>query len=667
MTTLMRNIPVKAMLSVRSLLWLAAVGILVALLALLTKAISDNPSASQDIRVMNWIVGWDLRGLTTFFDIVSFVTSSKAGFIYGPLGIIFLLLLGKTRPAIVFATVGLIIAAVALAADYSLGEIVGRGRPLDESDNAFPSGHVFGTTIFFGFIGFLAAHYRMKIEILIPLLVLFAALIVLVAPARIHVQAHWPSDVAAGYLLAAISLLVVVPVFLRVRSSEWMASRKLKENPAVVACKSCQVARSIASVVVLDSEEGTASKVYTPPPLVRLIYWIAFQSKFPYETNTAALESGKFRRQIASLLTAHRFRKDLVAAVITIDCGHGNCSFVTEFIPGEVAKNDGPAQKFLGEVSETFAEAGLSVWQVNPRNPHAHTNLIHTPEGDYKIIDLESAVVSLFPAPGQFRSSLKSGNLPIFDDIDFPRLRSYISTNEAALMTSIGSDVVEALRRAADHAEEAINTWKAAEPRIFGHLIAGTYKLMDLKARVQHFMGALMGADAAAELFLNNGIDRWEKQGRIITSDAAGLRTRLSSRAARHATRHLGVHMVMSVAIAVPMPGMRSAARFLWTFTFWVKAQLRRLRRKRVVDVDQIPNIHTPLVMGLALVPAFGGGAYLASPPLRSKLLVRLMLDQVAWKLPFKLYHRTRIGRWLAPPAKHAEPQNAGGTPVETL
>ncbi len=36
MTTLMQKIPVKAALSTRSLLWLAAVGILAALLALLT-------------------------------------------------------------------------------------------------------------------------------------------------------------------------------------------------------------------------------------------------------------------------------------------------------------------------------------------------------------------------------------------------------------------------------------------------------------------------------------------------------------------------------------------------------------------------------------------------------------------------------------------------------
>ena len=668
MTTLMQNIRVKAVLSRRSLLWLAAIGTLVALLALLTKAISDNPMSSQDVSVMNWIIGWDLWGLTTYFKVVSFLASTKAGFIYGPLGIIFLLLLGQTRPAMAFFVVGVGIAVVSVAADSSLGQIVARGRPLAGPDDlfyAFPSGHVYSSTVSFGLMGFLAAYYRMKTNMLIPLLLYFSAGIVLVGLARIHVQAHWPSDVAAAYLLAAITLLVLISGFLWLRGTKWLATRQLKENYAVVACESCMVASSIASVVVLDPEEGTATKIYMPPPLVRILYWVAFQAKFPYETNTAALESGKYRRQIASLLTAHRFGKDLVAPVITIDCTHGNCSFVTEFIPGELAKNDEPAQKFLGEVTELFAEAGLSVWQVNPRNPHAHTNLIRNVEGDYIIIDLESAVVSLFPAPGQFRSSLKSGNLPIFDDIDFPRLQNYISANEAALVTSIGSDGVAALKHATEHAEVAINTWKAAEPRIVSHLIAATYKLFDLKARMQHFKGALTGADAAAELFLNNGIDRWEKQGRITQSDAAGLRARLSSGSARYATRHLGVHLVMSVAIAIPIPGLRSAARFLWTFTFGVKTQLRRLLRKRVVDADQVVNIHTPLVMGLALVPALGGAAYLASPPLRSKLLARLMADQVAWKLPFKLYHRTRIGRWLAPPVKQTEPQSSEPLPVD--
>jgi hypothetical protein len=109
-----------------------------------------------------------------------------------------------------------------------------------------------------------------------------------------------------------------------------------------VAFKNCKVASSIASVVVLDSVGGAATKVYTPPPLVRILYWMAYRAKFLYEINNAALVSGKYCRQIASLLTLYRFGKDLVAPA-TIDCGHGDCQFVTEFIPGGAAENDAPA------------------------------------------------------------------------------------------------------------------------------------------------------------------------------------------------------------------------------------------------------------------------------------------------------------------------------------
>ena len=114
MTTLMQKSPVKAVLNKRSLLWLAAVGILATLLALLTIAIKDNPTPSQDQSVLDSVAGWDLRGLTTFFDVVSFATGAWAGIIYGALGIGFLLLMGKTRAAVVFGVVGLTIGLVAI-------------------------------------------------------------------------------------------------------------------------------------------------------------------------------------------------------------------------------------------------------------------------------------------------------------------------------------------------------------------------------------------------------------------------------------------------------------------------------------------------------------------------------------------------------------------------
>ena len=82
----------------------------------------------------------------------------------------------------------------------------------------------------------------------------------------------------------------------------------------------------------------------------------------------------------------------------------------------------------------------------------------------------------------------------------------------------------------------------------------------------------------------------------------------------------MGVHLVLSVAIVIPIPGLRSAARFLWTLMFWVKARVARIWSRASRSGEKVANVHTPLVMVVALVPAVGGVAYLASPPLRKKV-----------------------------------------------
>ena len=59
----------------------------------------------------------------------------------------------------------------------------------------------------------------------------------------------------------------------------------------------------IASRVVLDQQQGTATKVYRKHFLVRLLYWLAFQAPFPYISNIAALKAARYRRRIAGLIT----------------------------------------------------------------------------------------------------------------------------------------------------------------------------------------------------------------------------------------------------------------------------------------------------------------------------------------------------------------------------
>ena len=183
-------------------------------------------------------------------------------------------------------------------------------------------------------------------------------------------------------------------------------------------------------------------------------------------------------------------------------------------------------------------------------------------------------------------------------------------------------------------------------------------RLLSWKDWAQHMRDALARADQVPEAFVMAAIERWEKEGRFRDSQAGELRARLSSGEARDALHHLGVHWALSAP--VPIPGIQNVARFAWTATFWAIAQARRLRSRANGAVGQFPNIHSPLVMALSLLPVLGSFAYLAARPFRDKLLLRLFFDQMAWKLPFGLYRRMRLGHWLAL-APELAPSKANG------
>ena len=150
-----------------------------------------------------------------------------------------------------------------------------RGRPLAAADNfpVFPSGHVFGSTVFWGFLAFLGFYFRVKRKLLIPLVAFLAALVLLVGPARVYEGAHWPTDVAAGYLLGGIWLLIIIPAFIYLRNTQWITTVRQGKGPVVDDCDDCRTERSIASVVRLNPGQGAATKIYQPPALVRILYW----------------------------------------------------------------------------------------------------------------------------------------------------------------------------------------------------------------------------------------------------------------------------------------------------------------------------------------------------------------------------------------------------------
>jgi hypothetical protein len=241
-------------------------------------------------------------------------------------------------------------------------------------------------------------------------------------------------------------------------------------------------------------------------------------------------------------------------------------------------------------------------------------------------------------------------------------LKGYVAANSTALEASLGVAGLAEFNESVARCELAIGAWKDAEPRVWGRLIGRGYRFLDWKSFLQHLMHSLVGAKSVGEAFLSRGITRWEAEGRLAPSEVAWLRNHLATPEVADALRHLGAHLVLSVILRFPVG---SGARLAWTLIFWGIAWSKRFRRQPEARAGRRSNIHSPLVMALSLVPGVGAIAYLVTRPLRHKLLIRLMVDQAAWKLPFKLYRRLHLGRWLAPPSRKTELSGGRAIPSE--
>ncbi|MCH8103858.1 MAG: phosphatase PAP2 family protein, partial [Chloroflexi bacterium] len=532
-------------------------------LALLAWWLRSHPFDSFDTSGVSSISGWDWWGVDATLDTIAAVTNAQASAIIGLLLVAILFLTGHARLAAGIAVAGFIVAVFAIIADSTLGDWVGRERPAINDDRAsFPSGHALGTTAFHGFALYLGVTHKLRRALLIPLIAVVVIAIGVSGIARIHQEAHWPTDVIGGYLLGLIALFILIYIHRWMESIRWFARPILGRDVAAVPMKGVRIADSYASVVMLDSEAGTATKIFNPPFIIRVIYWMAFQAKFPYDANPAALEAARYRREIAGYLTQFRFGKNLVAPIVGLDCIGGRPAIVSRLIEGEEAPNDDAAQEFLTEVSLLFASAGLPIWQLNPRNPHAHTNIIRTPNGDQYVVDFESAVATPIPLRGQMRAAAKLGNLPVFDDVDFDRLRAFVQVNETEIRESLGPNHYIRFQAAIAEGEACTKAWQGAELRLASRMIRITYAMLNWKALFVKTKSSISDADVKAEAFLAKGLDIWVEEGRITQERAQKLKADLRTDEAHAAMSHLGAHLAITAVFRFPFG---SILRPLWT------------------------------------------------------------------------------------------------------
>jgi undecaprenyl-diphosphatase len=157
-----------------------------ALAALLTGVsfFGDAAIESALIALATLFLAWQRRWLELWFVLGSTISASAVG------GII-RILIHRDRPTL----------APALGPLWSL---VGR--------YSFPSGHTLFYTSFFGAIAYvLWARFSRRARWVG--IVACLAMIVLVGPSRVYLGAHWPSDVAGGYLVGGLCVSCLILLY----------------------------------------------------------------------------------------------------------------------------------------------------------------------------------------------------------------------------------------------------------------------------------------------------------------------------------------------------------------------------------------------------------------------------------------------------------------------
>jgi undecaprenyl-diphosphatase len=117
-------------------------------------------------------------------------------------------------------------AGLGAALNRTLKVIIARPRPAGSLVNiaityeheSFPSGHTVLFVVVFGFLILTTCLFAQRAQMRIGLVALFGCLMLLVGVSRIHLGAHWPSDVAGGYLLGFLTLGVMAGFYRRISS-----------------------------------------------------------------------------------------------------------------------------------------------------------------------------------------------------------------------------------------------------------------------------------------------------------------------------------------------------------------------------------------------------------------------------------------------------------------
>lgn len=194
------------------------------LFAWLAEEVLERDTIRFDGFVRSAVHGWASPGLTSFMRTMTWIGSLEFLVPFVAVCVATFLYVQWRRAAFLL----LISVAGAIPLDAVLKVAFRRARPVPFFDipapqsYSFPSGHALFSFCIFGVLGAITAARTRRVWLRIVIWIVAGAMIFLIGLSRIYLGVHYPSDVVAGYLAAAIwvSTIAVVDRWRRRRASE---------------------------------------------------------------------------------------------------------------------------------------------------------------------------------------------------------------------------------------------------------------------------------------------------------------------------------------------------------------------------------------------------------------------------------------------------------------
>lgn len=192
--------------------WIIALVMLIIALGI-TEELYDNEIYRFDNDIYKYVAMSISPGMTAFLKIFTNLGSAPVVIVLCILAFIFF------KRKIYGALMALNLAVVA-GLNVLIKDIVQRPRPtgyriVDETGYSFPSGHSMVSMAFYGFLIYLVYRYIKHKTLRTGLIVLLSLIIALIGISRIYLGVHYASDVAEGFCVSIVYLIIATKILSR--------------------------------------------------------------------------------------------------------------------------------------------------------------------------------------------------------------------------------------------------------------------------------------------------------------------------------------------------------------------------------------------------------------------------------------------------------------------